>query len=194
MQIHWKIPWKIGMGQVHFSALGSGFGLWDPTRVGSRVNVFWFRVIKLCLGQVRVKFFLIFLVNFDWIWTHLWKKYFRVGKKFLQVARVHKKIARRGSGRPKWPVVGSNLGQVFTRPIPIGSVRISSTLLSSKVTIGSAWLLKFKICLQSRVQLNFFYLKFIIIAIAWHTKKTSKQKFCFFPNRVNSRFTMTANH
>ena len=99
-----------------------------------------------------------------------------------------------GSGRPKWPRVGSNLGRVLTRPIPIGSARISSTLLSSKVTIGSAWLLKLKICLQSRVLLNFFYLKFIIIAIAWHTKKTSKQKFCFFPNRVNSRFTMTANH
>ena len=46
------------------------------------------------------------------------KNIFGLVKKFLQVARVHKKMAQVGSGWPKWPRVGSNLGSVPTRPIP----------------------------------------------------------------------------
>ena len=63
--------------------------------------------MKLCSGQAGVKFFLIFLVNLD---TFMEKNIFGLVKKFLRVARVHKKMARVGSGWPKWPRVGSNFG------------------------------------------------------------------------------------
>ena len=38
---------------------------------------------------------------------------FGLVKKNFRVARVHKKMARVGSGWPKWPRVGSNLGSGF---------------------------------------------------------------------------------
>ena len=41
------------------------------------------------------------------------KIFFGLVKKFLRVARVDKKMARVGSGWPKWPRVGSNLGSGF---------------------------------------------------------------------------------
>ena len=41
------------------------------------------------------------------------KNIFGLVKKFLRVARVHKKIARVGSGWPKWPRIGSNFGSGF---------------------------------------------------------------------------------
>ena len=41
------------------------------------------------------------------------KNIFGLVKKFLRVARVHKKLARVGSGWPKWPRVGSNFGSGF---------------------------------------------------------------------------------
>ena len=90
------------MSRVHFSALR-----------------FWFGFMKLCSGsssKLRSGLFLIFSVNFDWIWSHLWKIFFRLVKTFHWVARVHKKMP--ASGWPKWPQVGSNLGSVLTWPIP----------------------------------------------------------------------------
>ena len=43
---------------------------------------------------------------------------FGLVKIIFRVARVHKKMARVGSGWPKWPRVGSNLWSVLTRPEP----------------------------------------------------------------------------
>ena len=86
----------LGMGRVRFSALGSGFGLWDLTRVGSRVNEFWFGFIKLCSGQVFSHFFNQFWLNLD---TFMEKNIFGLVKKIFRVARVHKKMARVGF----WP-------------------------------------------------------------------------------------------
>ena len=72
------------MGWVHFSALGSGFGLWDFTWVGSRVNEFWFGFIPL---------FFSFFSQFALILATSMEKYFlQLVKKFLWVTRVHKKI------------------------------------------------------------------------------------------------------
>ena len=61
-------------------------------------------------GQVFSHFFSQFGLNLD---TFMEKNIFGLVKKFLRVARVHKKMARVGSGWPKWPRVGSNLGSGF---------------------------------------------------------------------------------
>ena len=66
-------------------------------------------------GQVFSHFLSQFWLNLD---TFMEKNIFGLVKKFLRVARVHKKIARVELGWPKWPRVGQISGRVLTRPIP----------------------------------------------------------------------------
>ena len=87
----------LGVGQVSFSALGSGFGFLDFARVGFRV-------------KLRSNFFFIF----QSILAVFGKKISNISlKKLPWVTRVLEKTARVGSGWPKRPWVGSNFGSGF---------------------------------------------------------------------------------
>ena len=59
---------------------------------------------------------------------------FGLVKKNFQVARVHKKMARVGSGWPKWPRVGSNLGSGFDPTHPY-YILYSKNFLHIKLSI-----------------------------------------------------------
>ena len=106
----------LGVGRVSFSALGSGFGFLDFARVGFRVKEIWF-------GSSSGQIFLHFSVNFGCIW----QKISNISqKKVLRVTRVLEKVARVGSGWPKRPRVGSNLGSGFDPTHPYKCVVIKN--------------------------------------------------------------------
>ena len=90
------------MGWVHFSALGSGFGLWDFTWVGSRVNEFWFGFIPL---------FFSFFSQFALILATSMEKY------FLQLV---KKISLGYSGSSK-----NSWGRFWPNPSLIRSIHMN---------------------------------------------------------------------
>ena len=100
----------LGMGWVHVYALGSGFGIWDLSWVGSQVNAIWFGSSS---GIIFFSFFSQFWLNFAKISNIQGKIFLWVNEKFLLVTWVHTNISRVGLVWPKWPRVGSNLGSGF---------------------------------------------------------------------------------
>ena len=86
--------------------------------------IFGLGLVKFGSGQTRVMFSSHFSVNFDLIqgwWSSAFGKMVEqsmsnhnwVGQNYTSVARVLKIIVRVGSGWPKRPRVGSNLGSGF---------------------------------------------------------------------------------